>query len=194
MAINNSARLSDLEITWLGISSNLRAGPSESNVLVHPESLGADDKGQCGRAWRLASLLASHLTSDQDGVFGPIFLFGASLAPALLVFLREGGSVATSSQRQLTCTICPTSTHQTTLWPLIVIHSAVDDVGMAVMCNEVVRLVSGSGSTLSVGVRQQACFPHSGSLVYGSTSFISGFCHRGSFTRNDARLLLTDPK
>lgn len=88
-AINNSARLSDLEITWLGISSNLRAGPSESNVLVHPESLGADDKGQCGRAWRLASLLASHLTSDQDGVFGPIFLFGASLAPALLVFLSD---------------------------------------------------------------------------------------------------------
>lgn len=69
MPINKAVRLSDLEINRLGIRSNLRAGPSESNVLVRPESLAVVVGGQCGRAWRLASLLAFHLTSDQDGVF-----------------------------------------------------------------------------------------------------------------------------
>lgn len=85
-SISTAPQLSDLEITWLGISSNLRARPPESNVLVHPESLAQrlKDKGQCERAWRLASLLAFHLTSDLDGGFGPIFLFGTSFAPGIV--------------------------------------------------------------------------------------------------------------
>lgn len=75
-------------------------------MLVRPESLGPDDKGQCARTWRLASLLASHLTSDQDGVFGPIFLFGASLAPGVVGIPKRRMVVATSCQQRplaLTC-------------------------------------------------------------------------------------------
>lgn len=65
------------EITWLGSSSNLRDGHSESNVLVRPESLAADDKGRCGRARRLASPFASQNLRPGRRFFGPIFLFGA---------------------------------------------------------------------------------------------------------------------
>lgn len=135
------------EIIRLGIGSNLRAHPPESNVLVRPESFGRQRHRPMWKsvALGLASRVSLNLrSSDQDGVFWPDLFCSVLASPPRCEIPKRWRVVGTSCEQQLvalTCATCPTSRHHTVYGRSVLLTVLLMMFSSAVMCHEAVDLV-----------------------------------------------------